>query len=160
MKATLSEMPSSSKIFPPIFWGGLISGILDITSAFIIYALRGLSPIQLLQLVASGLLGADAYKGGLPVAFLGLCLHFLIAFTAAAVYHMASRRLQILVQHPVLCGLFYGVAVYLFMNSIVLPLSAFPTKIVYTPVVLIRGLLIHMFCIGLPISLANKRFSK
>lgn len=150
---------SSSQTFPAIFWGGLISGIMDIKSAFIISAIHGRSPVSLLQSISSGLFGAEAYNGGLATAGLGLFLHFLIAFTAATIYHLASRNLKILVQHAIVCGILYGIAVYLFMHFVVLPLSAFPHKLTFPMVSLVRQLLIHMFCIGLPISLINKKYS-
>src|SRR5580765_1333985 len=100
MEATSSTLalPQTSKNFPPIFWGGLIGGALDITAAFILLGLRGSSPIQVLQSVASGLLGMDAYQGGIPAAALGLFCHFLIALSAATVYHFASQKLKILIQ--------------------------------------------------------------
>ena len=161
MQATSTlTLPRTLNNFPPIFWGGLIGGTLDITAAIILLGLRGSGPIQVLQSVASGLLGMDAYQGGIPTALLGLFCHFLIATTAAAVYHFASLKLKLLTQHPALCGLLYGIAVYLFMNFVVLPLSAFPHKINYTPVVIARGMSVIMLCVGLPISLVNKYFSK
>jgi hypothetical protein len=161
MQATSTlVLPQTSKNFPPIFWGGLVGGALDITAAIILLGLRGSSPIQVLQSVASGLLGMDAYQGGVPTAILGLFCHFVIAFSAATVFHFASIKLKILTQHAALCGLLYGVAVYLFMNFVVLPLSAFPHKINFTPAVIARGMSVIMFCVGLPISLINKHYSK
>lgn len=157
--STTAFVPSPSKTFPAIFWGGLISGIMDITSAFIIYAIRGKSPVSLLQTISSGLFGNEAYNGGLATAGLGLFLHFLIAFTAATVYHLASRNLKVLVRNAIVCGVLYGIAVFLFMHFVVLPLSAFPHKLTFTTVTLLRQLLIHIFCIGLPISLLNKKYS-
>jgi len=161
MKATsFAIVPATSKSYHAILLGGLLCGTLDITAAFIFYGfLRGRSPIRILQSIASGLLGMDAYDGDLATAALGIALHFMIALTAAAIYHLASRKLKLLTQHPISCGLLYGVAVYLFMNFIVLPLSAFPHKGAYTSAILIRGLAIHMFCVGLPISLANSWYS-
>lgn len=160
MKATSSIIgPATSKSYRAILLGGLICGIMDITAAFIVYGLLGSSPILILQSIASGLLGMDAYDGNFATAGLGAGLHFLIALTAAAIYHLASRKLQFLIQHPVSCGLLYGIAVYLFMNFIVLPLSAFPHKVTYSSGILIRGFVIHMFCVGLPISLANSWYS-
>lgn len=57
----------------------------------------------------------------------------------------------------VLCGLLYGIAVYAFMNVIVLPLSAVAFKPSHTPAALAQGLVIHMLCVGLPIALAVRR---
>ena len=138
-----------------ILLGGLGAGILDITYAIVVSRLlRGTSAERVLQSVASGLLGESAYEGGAAVAALGLFLHFVIAFSAAAVYVLASRRLPTLVRRPWLWGALYGMAVYLFMNFVVLPLSAFPHHLSFPPSVLARGLAGHIVCVGLPISLA------
>ena len=148
-----------------LLWGGLFTGILDLTAAITISILRGRTALQLLQLVASGLLGAKAYAGGMRAALLGVAMHFLIAFGASAVYFFASLRLRFLHKLPVLWGMLYGVAVYFFMNLVVLPLSAYPHPISFSLMPLVRGLLVHMFCVGLPIALAisyseRKRLSK
>src|SRR5215211_1084121 len=137
----------------PILWGGLIAGTLDICAAFLTAWLRaGVGPVRLLQFVASGLIGPAAFTGGAKTAILGLALHFLIATVATVVFYFASRKLLFLIEHPVYFGLLYGIAVYLFMNFVVLPLSAIPPR----PMTLsgfIIGILTIMFCIGLPIAL-------
>ena len=135
-----------------ILWGGLLAGSLDISSAFIFYyILRGSTPIQILQSVASGLLGAESYEAGAASAALGLFCHYLIAFTATVVYFAASLKLEFLWKQPYVSGPLYGIVVYLFMNLVVLPLSAFPHKTTFPS---IGQWLIHMFCVGLPIALA------
>jgi hypothetical protein len=148
-----------SNAFPAILWGGLLAGILDISAAFIQYGLKGVSPVRILQSVASGLLGREARNGGLKSAALGLVCHFVIALGAAAVYYVASRFLPWLISQAIVCGMLYGVAVYFFMNLVVLPLSAFPNKITFPLGALVTGLLIHMFCVGLPIALAVRRYA-
>ncbi|HXG90813.1 MAG TPA: DUF1223 domain-containing protein [Blastocatellia bacterium] len=146
------------KAYRAIFWGGLTAGILDITAAFINSSFRGRGPVFVLQSVAAGLLGADSFKGGAAAAMLGAVMHFTIAFTATVVFYAASRKLKLMVRLPVLSGLLYGIAVYLFMYFVVLPL-AYPLNITYTFVAVVTGLIIHMLCVGLPISLAVRRFS-
>jgi hypothetical protein len=162
MVAASATFPARrSRALRAIFWGGLIAGVFDITYAFVFYGLRNrLSPARILQSVASGLLGADAFKGGLGVAALGAALHFLIAFTAAAVYYAASRRLNFLLRNAVACGIVYGVLIYALMNYVVVPLSAAPPRGTPPPVVLVTGLLVHMFFIGLPIALFARRYSR
>ena len=71
----------------------------------------------------------------------------------------AILRGGLLVRRPVVCGLLYGVAVYLFMSFVVLPLSAVYFKPAYTPPAVALGLAAHMFCVGLPIALAAPRSS-
>jgi asparagine N-glycosylation enzyme membrane subunit Stt3 len=149
------------KAFRPILIGGLIAGTLDITYACVYsYVRRGTSPVTILQSVASGGLGPRAFTGGVKMAVLGGVFHFLIATIAAAVYYLASRQLRFLITQAVICGILFGVCVYLFMNFVVLPLSAIPFKMSYPWPSLIGGLLIHMFGIGLPIALVVRRYSK
>lgn len=150
-------MVSQSGSLRGILWGGLLSGLGDLTFAFVYYGLRGATPVRILHSVASGLLGAKSYDGGLATAALGLVLHFTVAFGAATVYYLASRKLPFLLQHAVACGLLYGIAVYAFMNAVVLPLSALPNKPTYPLRVLIPSVLGHMLLVGLPIALSMRR---
>ena len=152
------------KAYRPILLGGLIAGTLDITYACIFsYLRRGTRPSVVLQSVASGALGRSAFEGGAKTAALGLAFHFLIAFIAATVYYFASRVLRFMVTQAVICGILYGVLVYLFMNCVVLRLSAIHSTTwpwSYPWPALIGGLLIHMFGIGLPIALITRRYTK
>jgi len=149
-----------SKAVLAIFWGGLACGVLDIGQAFIVFGLlRGAAPVRVLQSVASGLLGAKAFQGGAGSAALGLTLHFLIAFTAAAIYYAASRNIGFMNQRAVLSGLLYGEMVFLFMNFVVVPLSAIHRVPPFTMAQLITGPIGHTFLVGLPIALAVRKFS-
>lgn len=140
-----------------ILIGGLIAGLCDIAYAVGISGLRGVPAMRVLQSVASGLLGAPAYEGGAPVAALGLLLHFLMALLIAAIFYFACRRLVFLMRHPVTLGAIYGVIVYLVMNFVVIPLSAFPGKPRFVPIVVITSLIVHAFFVGVPIALATRR---
>ena len=139
--------------------GGLVAGTLDISYAIgISYFRSGVLPVRVLQSVASGLLGRAAYSGGLKIAALGLGLHFLIAFSATAVFFLGARWLHILVRHPILTGVVYGILVYAVMNRVVIPLSRVPPRAAAPAlVIVITGLLVHMFFIGVPIALASRR---
>jgi uncharacterized membrane protein YagU involved in acid resistance len=119
-----------------------------------LYGLRGVSPVRILQSVASGLLGAAAYEGGAGTAALGTVLHFFIATVAAAVYYAASRKIAFLARNPVPSGLLYGIAVYLFMNLVVLPLSAVPKRPFVPSLAMV---VIHMLCVGLPIAVVLRQ---
>jgi hypothetical protein len=150
-----SASSQRQKLLRAILVGGGIAGTLDLIAAFISFGWtvpRG---------IASGLLGSQAFRGGVATWILGVILHFVIAFGAAAIYCWASRRLEFLKDHFFVCGLFYGIAIFLVMNLIVLPLSAFPLKNnTFTRAGLIQGLLIHMLIIGLPISYSARKFLK
>ena len=139
-----------------ISWGGLVAGILDAVNGVIAYGMQGLNPIQVLQYIASGALGQSAFQGGLPTAALGAAFHFTIAWVAAAVFVLATRRLAILKTHAVPGGLLYGAAVYFFMNYLVLPLSAVAASTFHLGLFL-NGVIGHALFVGLPISLFARR---
>lgn len=139
--------------------GGSVAGAFDITYAILFSGWRGVPAMRVLQSVASGLLGSAAFEGGLRTAVLGLFLHFCIALSAAAIFYLASRRFHLLTRRAMMCGIIYGIIIYGMMNLLVLPMSAFPRKVTFPPLVLATGLLVHMFLIGLPISLATRKAS-
>ena len=151
--------PEKRRAVAAIFWGGLFCGLLDIAAAFVTWAARGVQPVRILQSVASGLLGAAAFQGGTKTAALGAVLHFLIAFIWATVFYVVSRKLAFLTRRPVISGMLYGVVVYVLMYYVVLPLSASRTPAFSVTAVAI-AVLTHMFCVGLPISLAVRLYSR
>lgn len=160
MSVATAERPfDRSRAARAIVWGGLLAGVGDITFAFVVSGLRGVGPVRVLQSVAGGLLGRTAAEGGLVTAALGAVLHFLIAFIWATVFWLLSRKLTVLVRHPVVCGLLYGALVYFFMYFVVLPLSAiyFPLNRTASSILLNAGG--HMLLVGLPIALAAYKFT-
>ena len=137
-----------------ILYGGGAAGILDILDAFVVFGSLGVRPQRILQSIASGAFGAEAFKGGEAMAAAGLAFHFLIALIIAAVYYAAARKIRLLVERPFLCGLAYGLIVRTVMQYIVLPLSAYKMGGAMPWPLLANGLLIHAFGVGLPIALA------
>jgi hypothetical protein len=145
-----------------ILWAGLVAGALDIIYVIVYYAFaaKNVGPTQILHGIAAGWLGRDAARaGGTSTAVLGLALHFLIALVAAAVFQVASRRLRVLVERPWISGFAYGIAVWLCMNLVVLPLSANPPKSFPSPA-WIPVLVAHVVCVGWPIALIVRRFAR
>jgi len=129
---------------------------MDITAALTVYGYYGAKPIPLLQGIAAGVLGPRASEGGLATAALGLFCHYVIAFGAATVFFLMSRWAPILVQQAVMFGPLYGIAVYFFMNRIVVPLSN-ARKFPFSLKMMVIGVIIHIFCVGLPIALVMRR---
>jgi uncharacterized membrane protein YagU involved in acid resistance len=139
-----------------ILWSSLVVGVLDATDGVIAYGLRGFNPIQVLQYIASGLLGPTSYKGGMATAGLGTLLHFFIAFVVAAIYILASRAVPVLKSQAAVFGLIYGAAVYLFMTYLVLPRSAIgPTP--FDLGLFLNGVIGHALFVGLPTALFSRR---
>jgi hypothetical protein len=152
-------MPKNPNTMLAVLWAGFACGVLDITAALVVYGFFGARPVRLLQGIASGLLGSRAFDGGLTTALLGLLCHFVVAFGAAAAFFFASRSIGFLIEHAVVSGVLYGVAVYFFMNLIVVPFSA-AAKRPFSLRMMLIGVVIHIFCVGLPISLSVRRFSR
>jgi hypothetical protein len=140
-----------------ILVGGLIAATLDITYAISYSAWRGMAPQSLLQFVASGLLGQASFEGGQATAALGMLLHYVMMLIIAAIFFWISRRLTFLVAKPFIWGPIFGFLVYWVMNLVVMQLSATPNKWRFIPLSFATGILVHMFCIGLPIAWAASK---
>jgi hypothetical protein len=141
-----------------IVCAGLACGTLDIIAALVVYGQFGRPPMRLLQGIAAGVLGTRAFEGGVATALFGLFCHYFIAFSAATVYFTASRWIPFLLEHSIISGAIYGVIVYFFMNRVVVPLSG-TIKIPFSFKMMVIGIVIHIFCVGLPIAIAVQRFS-
>lgn len=133
-----------------ILYGWLVVGTLDGMDAMIVSIVRGSNPARMWRGVASGLLGPAAATGGLPVSFLGVCIHFFIALCVVTVFHLVSRRFKVLAQYPFIFGPIYGLLVYLFMYRVVMPLSAIGAVGRFVWPRSINDLAIHAFGVGLP----------
>jgi len=76
-----------------------------------------------------------------------------------AVFFLASRVGPLLLNHAVVSGVLYGIAVYFFMNRVVVRLSA-ATKFPFSIKMMLIGVIIHIFCVGIPISLNIRRYAR
>ena len=132
--------------------GSLTVAVLDGLDAIIFFGLRGVRPIRIFQAIASGLLGKPAFAGGMSTALLGALLHLLIASLIVGTYLVVSRRVRTLAERPFVWGPIYGVAAYLVMNRVVVPLSLAANNPKPLAVV-VNGVLIHILGVGLPAAL-------
>ena len=137
-------------------FGGLTVGALDLLDAFVFFGLRsGARPMGILHSIAAGWVGRDAARaGGITTAALGLVSHFLIAVLIVTVYVIVSGVWPALRRRWVIGGLVFGILAYFVMTFVVVPLSnagggSITFALPVTPV-LINGLLIHAFGVGLP----------
>lgn len=108
-----------------ILLGGLVAGTVDIGSAAVI---NMLSPVVIMQAIASGLLGADSFKGGAGSAVVGVLLQWAMALIIAAIYVGVMTRLPELRRRWVFSGTVSGVIIFFVMNYLVMPLSAAPFR--------------------------------
>jgi len=140
--------------------GGLLIGLFDLIFAFTFYGLiLGVPMLRIFQTVAGGVLGRPrSYAGGVPTFLLGIVLHFVVATCIATVYYLATLVLPVLIRHPVVSGLIYGVVAYFGMKYIVTPLSAIGARGTLPRLpILITELIGHALLVGLPVALVAHR---
>jgi len=139
-----------------IVTAGFVVGVLDISSAFVIWWQRGVALQRGLQGIAAGLLGAKSYEGGIATAGMGLALHFFIAFVVVSIFYLMSRRITFLTKQAVVSGVLYGIGVYIVMYWLVLPkaFSTFRHRLSNE----LLAVAIHIFLIGLPTAFIVRRY--
>ena len=143
--------------------GGLLIGLFDLIFAFTFYGLvLGVPLLRIFQSVAAGVLGRPtAYAGGVPTFLLGIILHFVVATCIATVYYLATLVLPVLIRHPVVSGLTYGMVAYFGMKYIVTPLSAIGQRGTLPRLsILLTELIGHALLVGLPVALLAYRSAR
>ncbi|MGH8110847.1 MAG: hypothetical protein ACREPL_02745 [Rhodanobacteraceae bacterium] len=101
--------------------GCLIAGTIDTGAA----ALINRMPIPwILHAIAGGVTGMAALRGGTATAWIGLRLQWGMSLLIAAIFSTAALRLRWMLRRPVAAGLAYGAIVFVVMNYVVMPLSA------------------------------------
>ncbi|HTL67643.1 MAG TPA: hypothetical protein VL200_08280 [Lacunisphaera sp.] len=156
---SLPETTPTPSLLPAILVGGLLAGVIDAASAIHHFGWG------MFYGIASGLLGSKANPaaggGGPAIWTLGVALHFLIAGGSAAAYCFFSRALGLRSDRFLVGGLMCGIAVFLTMNLVVLPLSAVPFPVGPFKVQDLRlGILLTTLLVGLPISVSHWFFSR
>jgi len=143
-------------VLRPILLATFAAGTLDILAAIALTLYYGRRTVaDMLRFVASGPFpGATEWgEGG---AALGLAVHFALMAAMATVFVLAAARRRPLWQKPLLWGVLYGLATYVVMNLIVVPLrfeGAFPPS----PLSVVTQLFCHIVLVGIPIALIAAR---
>jgi hypothetical protein len=136
-----------------------VCGTLDIADALIFYWFRSATtPMRLLQNIASVPLGPQAFKGGWPMAGVGLLIHYCIATVWVCLFVLLAQRIAWMFRSAVAAGLLYGLVIYICMNFVVLPLFH-RIVAVHVNAVFINAVLALVLCIGLPLALINRSYA-
>jgi uncharacterized membrane protein YagU involved in acid resistance len=140
-----------------ILLGGLAAGFLDICFASV---LSGATPDRVFKYIAAGWVGLPAARaGGAEMVMLGAASHFGLAWIFAAFYVLVSTRLSILRRQWLVFGLAYGASLHVFMNLVVVPLSALHRDPFATTVEnFLINMVGQMLLFGLPIAYAARRY--
>jgi len=146
-------MPSS--ILRPILIGTLLAGTLDILAAIGLTLFYGRDPMAMLRYVGSGPF-PGATDWGTAGSILGLAVHFALMAIMATIFVLAAARLRALWQKPVLWGFLYGLATYVAMNLIVVPLR-FQTPLPPSTRAILTQLFCHIVLVGIPIALVTAK---
>ena len=134
----------------------VVSGTLDILSAFLFGGMVGVSPGDTLRFVASGPFGDGMRDGGLGAAALGLAVHFTLMAIMVTVFVLAATRIEAMRRYWPVAGVFYGLCIYFVMYWVVLP-----ARFGHYPVVSMwkvgNALFSHFICVGLPMAWITSR---
>lgn len=128
----------------------IVSGTLDLLSAFAFSAVKSVGPLRVLQSVAAGPFGDPMLRGtSIPIAIAGGIVHYALMTVMVTIFVLAARKLPFILRQPLLWGLVYGFAIYVVMYWIVLPYrwpNLFPRTGVWD---VSNALFSHLICVGL-----------
>lgn len=130
-----------------------VAGTLDIFCAVVVYALilGKTTSIKILQSIAAGMVGKEAYEGGLLMAGYGLFLHFFITLLFAIFYFFLILFIPFLKRQRTICGIIFGIFIWMVMNLIVLP-TVFPGITPGDAHAILTGMAIVIVAVGIPIA--------
>ncbi len=138
----------------------ILVGLLDLLAAFIsFYLSTGKSPLIVLKFIASAVLGQSAYTPESGSIWIGLLLHFTIAFLFTAFFFLLYKPLRLFKVQWVFLGVIYGLVIWLVMNKLVLPLTLVKQQ-PFNWMDAARAVLILITMIGLPLSWMLKKAGK
>ena len=142
-----------------ILIAGLLTGLLDAAAAMVhSYFWNDVTPDRVWKYVASGMVGMAAFTGGGGMVVLGLFCHFLVAFTVTIILFFLYPTVKRLRLPVFITGAIWGLVVWTVMYWIVTPLSGTPPgRAPFELVKVIPQLLIHIFLVGLPMTMVIHR---
>jgi len=128
MSGIVSLSTTKNRLLSPairtILLAFLVAGTLDITYAIITWGpvFGKVTATQLLQGIASVLIGKGALTGGFATALLGLVIHYCISLAWATLYFFIFPYLPFLARNKWISGLLYGLFVWAMMGLVIMPL--------------------------------------
>lgn len=131
----------------------LVAGTLDILAAIALTLWFGRQVPGMLRYVASGPFPA-ANEWGASGAALGLAVHFVLIAVMASAFVLATARFDHLRRHWLLWGVLYGLATWVVMNLIVVPLR-FGTMPSAQSIA--TQLFCHIVLVGIPVAWIARR---
>jgi len=133
----------------------LVAGTLDILFAILLSLYFGRDPMDMLRYVASGPFPPATEWGGAG-SVLGLIVHFTLMAIMATVFAIGLRRWPTFLSRPLQAGVVYGLATYVVMNWIVVPLR-FHTPLPPRTISVATQLFAHIVLVGIPMAMIAAR---
>jgi len=135
-----------------ILLSALLVGTLDIGAALLhFYIKTGKDPLLVPKYIASAVFGDTAYSGKNMVLY-GFLFHYFIALCWTVLFFLLYPKIHWLWENRLLTGIIYGIAIWLVMTRIIVPLSKASTGAFDIKQAVI-GILILVVAIGIPLSL-------
>jgi uncharacterized membrane protein YagU involved in acid resistance len=161
--STIAATPGAGRpsAIQTILSAGLIAGCFDLLTAILVYSvvMQRTTDVKLLQGIGKAAFGSGTFHEGASLALAGVAVHFFIAFSFTIFYFFIFPYISFFRKQPIISGLLYGIFVWCVMNLAMLPLFHV-ANIPHKWDSIVRGAVILMFCIGLPISLVVSRYYK
>lgn len=159
MSNTIANRANRSSAIQTILSAGLVAGSFDLLTAILVYsvAMERTTDRKLLQGIGKAAFGSNTFQDETSLALSGVAVHFFIAFSFAIFYFFIFPHISFLRKQKLLSGLLYGAFAWCVMNLAVLPLFHV-ANIPHKWDSIVRGAVILMLCIGLPISLSVSRY--
>jgi len=156
---TIANRARRGSALQTILSAGLVAGSFDLLAAILVYsvAMERTTDRKLLQGIGKAAFGTNTFQDETSLALSGVAVHFFIAFSFTTFYFFIFPHIPFLRKQKILSGLLYGVFAWCVMNLAVLPLFHI-ANIPHKWDSIVRGAVILMFCIGMPISLIVSRY--
>jgi uncharacterized membrane protein YagU involved in acid resistance len=159
MRNAIANRANRSSAIQTILSAGLVAGCFDLLAAIIVYSvvMERTTDRKLLQGIGRAAFGSNTFQDETSLALSGVAVHFFIAFCFTIFYFFIFPRISFLGKQRILSGFLYGAFAWCVMNLAILPLFHI-ANIPHKWDSIIRGAVILMFCIGLPISIIVSRY--
>jgi len=159
MSNTIANRANRASVLQTILSAGLVAGCFDLLAAIIVYSvvMERTTDRKLLQGIGRAAFGNNTFQDETSLALSGIAVHFFIAFCFTIFYFFVFPYISFLRKRKILSGLLYGAFAWCVMNLAVLPLFHI-ANIPHKWDSIVRGAVILMFCIGLPISIIVSRY--
>lgn len=137
----------------------LFVGTADLAAAYISQWIKtGKFADKMLYYIAGGVLGLDtSMRGGNAVAFLGLTVHFTIAFCATLVFFIVFPRFKFLAWDKYVIGALYGILVNVVVGLVINWFTPLPSTAFDLSTVVIAWFVLAIV-LGIPIAYNAYRF--